>query len=131
MENNKKHNPAEKMNHEHGHSHDHKDPEHQHHDHQEHGSTEHQHHGRGSHDEHKGHASHHQHMISDFRKRFWISLGVSIPILLLSPLIQEILGFGTTLQFTGDKYLAFLLSSFVFFYGGHPFISGMIDELKK
>ena len=131
MENNKKHNPAEKMNHEHGHSHDHKDPEHQHHDHQEHGSTEHQHHGRGSHDEHKGHASHHQHMISDFRKRFWISLGVSIPILLLSPLIQEILGFGTTLQFTGDKYLAFLLSSFVFFYGGHPFLNGMIDELKK
>jgi len=41
------------------------------------------------------------------------------------------LGLGTALQFSGDKYLSFLLSSFVFFYGGYPFLKGMIDEIKK
>jgi len=101
------------------------DHSHEHMDHDAHS------HGSGSHDEHKGHASHHEHMIADFRKRFWISLAVSIPILLLSPLIQEFLGLGTALQFSGDKYLSFLLSSFVFFYGGYPFLKGMIDEIKK
>ncbi|GBD91936.1 copper-exporting P-type ATPase B [bacterium BMS3Abin04] len=70
-------------------------------------------------------------MIADFRKRFWISLAVSIPILLLSPLIQQFLGLGTSIRFTGDKYLSFLLSSFVFFYGGYPFLKGMFDEFKK
>lgn len=121
MENHEKHNHAEMNDHEMDHSHEHMD----------HDAHSHNHHGSGSHDEHKGHASHHQHMIADFRKRFWISLAVSIPILLLSPLIQEFLGLGTALQFSGDKYLSFLLSSFVFFYGGYPFLKGMIDEFKK
>ena len=105
----------------------------QNHDHKtmDHNSKNHEHHGGGSHDEHKGHANHHEHMIADFRKRFWISLAVSIPILLLSPLVQQFLGLGTSIRFTGDKYLAFLLSSFVFFYGGYPFLKGMFDELKK
>ncbi len=113
-------------NHEHNHSHEQ-------HDHKtmDHNSKNHKHHGGGSHDEHEGHANHHEHMIADFRKRFWISLAVSIPILLLSPLVQQFLGLGTSIRFTGDKYLAFLLSSFVFFYGGYPFLKGMFDELKK
>ena len=132
MNNHKEHNHDQMSSQEHGHSseyqnHDHKDYKHS----EQHSSKEHQHHGSGSHDEHKGHASHHQHMIADFRKRFWISLAVSIPILLLSPLIQRFLGLGTALQFSGDKYLSFLLSSFVFFYGGYPFLKGMIDEIKK
>jgi len=142
MNNHKEHNHDQMSSHEHGHSsehqnHDHKDHEHKSHEHQhhdnseQHSSKEHQHHEGGSHDEHKGHASHHQHMIADYRKRFWISLGVTVPILLLSPLIQEFLGLGAALQFTGDKYLAFILSSFVFFYGGYPFLKGMVDEIKK
>ena len=118
MNNHEGHNHAEMKNHDMNHSH-----EHMGHDAHNHSS--------GSHDEHKGHASHHQHMIADFKKRFWISIAVSIPILLLSPLVQRFLGLGTTIQFTGDKYLSFLLSTFVFFYGGYPFLKGMIDELKK
>ncbi|NOX17788.1 MAG: cadmium-translocating P-type ATPase [Chlorobi bacterium] len=70
-------------------------------------------------------------MIADFRKRFWISLAVSIPILFLSPLVQQFLGLGDSIRFAGDKYLSFILSSFVFFYGGYPFLKGMYDELKK
>ncbi len=70
-------------------------------------------------------------MVKDFRKRFWISLGFTLPILLLSPMIQNLLGLGTALRFSGDLFLSFALSSFVFFYGGWPFLKGMIGELRK
>ncbi len=121
-----KHNHAEMKNHKHNTSHEH-------HEHKttEHGGKNHEHHGENSHDKHKGHANHHQHMIADFRKRFWISLAATIPILLLSPLIQKFLGLGDTLKFNGDSYVAFLLSSFVFFYGGYPFLKGMLSEIGK
>lgn len=77
------------------------------------------------------HHDHHGHMIEDFKKRFWISLVITIPILLLSPLVQQFLGLKETLRFNGDIYVLFALSSFTFFYGGWPFLKGLIDELKK
>ena len=79
----------------------------------------------------KGHEGHHAHMVADFRKRFWISLIVTVPILALSPMIQKFVGLRETIQFTGDLYILFLLSSFVFFYGGFPFLKGLFDELKE
>ena len=84
-------------------------------------------------DEHSGHnhSAHHGHMIEDFKKRFWISLGITIPILLLSPLVQQFLGLKETLRFSGDIYVLFALSTFTFFYGGWPFLKGLFDEMKK
>ncbi|MFW5657671.1 MAG: copper-translocating P-type ATPase, partial [Bacteroidota bacterium] len=79
----------------------------------------------GSHD----HTSHHRMMIKDFRQRFWISLIVTIPILVLSPMIQGILGYEFTFDYSA--YVLFALSAFVYFYGGWPFITGLIDELKQ
>ncbi len=75
-------------------------------------------------DEHSGHnhSEHHGHMIEDFKRRFWISLAITIPILLLSPLVQQFLGLKETLRFSGDLYVLFVLSSFTFFYGGWPFL---------
>ncbi|GAB4363724.1 MAG: heavy metal translocating P-type ATPase [Calditrichia bacterium] len=70
-------------------------------------------------------------MVADFRKRFWISLVLTIPILFLSPMIQRFLGVGEAWRFPGDIFLAFLFSSAVFFYGGYPFLKGLFDELKK
>ncbi|RKY90418.1 MAG: heavy metal translocating P-type ATPase, partial [Ignavibacteriae bacterium] len=70
-------------------------------------------------------------MIADYKKRFWISLGLTIPILLLSPMIQKFLGLDENLAFAGSQYVLFALSSIVFFYGGYPFLKGMLDELKK
>ena len=70
-------------------------------------------------------------MIADFRKRFRISLLVTIPILLISPLIQHFLNLKSTFSFTGDIYVLFLLSTFVFVYGGYPFLKGLVDELKQ
>jgi len=79
----------------------------------------------------KGGGDHHAHMVADFRRRFWISLGATLPILILSPMIQAFLGFRKTLGFPGDAYLLWALSSFVFFYGGWPFLKGLFDELGK
>jgi P-type Cu2+ transporter len=78
-----------------------------------------------------GHASHHAHMVTDFRKRFWISLVLTLPILLLSPMIQRFLGFKEAIRFTGDLQILFGLSSIVFFYGGWPFLKGFFDEVKN
>lgn len=75
------------------------------------------------------HHNHHAHMIADFKKRFFVSLILTIPILVLSPQIQEFIGF--KIRFLGDLYLLFILSSFVFFYGGYPFLKGIVDELKS
>ncbi|PUU92248.1 Cu2+-exporting ATPase [Halanaerobium congolense] len=69
----------------------------------------------------------HQKMLDDFKKRFKISLVLTVPILVLSPLIQNFLGY--SLDFPGSKYVLFLLSTIIFFYGGWPFLSGMKDEL--
>jgi Cu2+-exporting ATPase len=72
---------------------------------------------------------HHSMMLADFRKRFWVSLALTPPILILSPLIQEILGY--ELSFPLDSYVLFALSTVVYFYGGWPFLKGIIEELKK
>ena len=101
-----------------------------HSDHREH-AEQHDHTGHREHGKHKGHHDHHAHMVADFRRRFWVSLVITVPILLLSPLIQRFLGLGTALRFSGDTYVAFLLSSAVFFYGGYPFLKGFVDELRK
>jgi P-type Cu2+ transporter len=54
-------------------------------------------------------------MIGNFRRRFWISLIITIPILLLSPMIQMFLGSADVLRFPGSLYIPFSLSSIVFF----------------
>jgi len=74
---------------------------------------------------------HHAHMVADFRRRFWVSLALTIPVLALSPMIQGFLGLGQALRFGGDLYVLFALSSAIFFYGGYPFLKGLIDELKE
>lgn len=71
---------------------------------------------------------HHAMMIADFRKRFYIVLMMTIPIMLLSPMIQHFMG--VNWQFPGSSYLLLGLSSVVFFYGGWPFLTGWIEEIK-
>ena len=71
-------------------------------------------------------------MVADFRRRFWVSLALTVPILALSPLIQGLFGLQEeTLSFAADRYILFALASAVFFYGGWPFLSGLIDELRS
>lgn len=114
------------------HNHQSSDEEQGHYNHNDHahhhpnGQKGHQQH---SHDHpHSGHGGHHEHMIKDFKRRFWVSLILAIPISYLSEMIQML--FGYEVDFTGDTLLLFLLSTIVFFYGGKPFLQGAWDELK-
>jgi Cu2+-exporting ATPase len=78
-----------------------------------------------------GGGNHHAHMVADFRKRFWISLIMTIPILLLAPMVQTFLGVREAVRFEGDTYVLWVLSSFIFVYGGWPFLKGLFEELAK
>lgn len=101
------------------------------HNHDEHMEMkEHRAEGAEKHVEHRGHGNH-EHMVADFRKRFIISVIVTVPVLILSPVIQKFLGLGELLRFRGDSYVLFALSSFVFIYGGFPFLRGLYSELKS
>ncbi|MBW1972055.1 MAG: copper-translocating P-type ATPase [Deltaproteobacteria bacterium] len=83
------------------------------------------------HAKHVSHEDHHLEMINDLRKRFWICLVLTIPIMALSPMIQSILGIQKKVTFPYSIYILLFLASFVFFYGGKPFIKGFFDELAK
>lgn len=76
-----------------------------------------------------GHEGHnHNSMIADFRKRFYVVLVLTVPIMLLSEMIQHFMG--VDWQFAGSKYILFALSTIVFLYGGWPFLKGLVDEVK-
>lgn len=75
--------------------------------------------------------SHHAHMVGDFRRRFWVCLAITVPILFLSPLIQDALGIADKVKFSGQLYVLLALSCAVYFYGGWPFLKGMVEELRK
>ena len=93
-------------------------------------NTDHKHNETHNHDGHS-HGGHHAHMVADFRKRFWISLIATIPILFLSPMLQDIFGISSQFEFSGSGYVLFAVASFIFFYGGWPFLNGMFDEIKS
>jgi len=88
------------------------------------------HDGHGSHHEGGGH-SHHAMMVADFRRRFWICLALTAPILALSPMIQQWLGLEQAWGFPGGVWLLLALSSFVYFYGGWPFLAGLAGEVRQ
>jgi len=92
--------------------------EHQHNQHVQHDKHDH-------HNEHNEHAGHHT---EDFLKRFWLCLVLTIPVLLLSHMIQEWMGI--KLRFAGDQYVLLALSTFIYIYGGMPFLKGLVSELK-
>lgn len=83
-----------------------------------------------NHNNSQGNHNHHEHMLRDFKKRFWVSILPTIVILGLSPMIQQFLGWREALSFAGDQWVLFAVSSFVFFYGGWPFLKGAYDEIK-
>lgn len=120
---------------------------HEHHagDHARHSHTDHERHnsnGRASddmHAKHTGHVghgghdhhSHHAHMVADFRRRFWVCLALSVPVVGLAPMIQSWLGLRESLRFPGDSYIQFAFATVVYFYGGWPFLKGLFNEVGK
>ena len=79
-----------------------------------------------------GHAGGHDHgvMVADFRRRFWVALVLTPPVLLLSPMIRDWLGLAETLTFPGDDFVLFALSTVAYVYGGWPFVTGFAKEVR-
>ncbi|MGK2942583.1 MAG: copper-translocating P-type ATPase [Immundisolibacter sp.] len=88
-------------------------------------------HAGSDHPDQHEHGDHHAHMAADFRKRFWVSLVLTLPILALSPLLQRLVGLREAVGFPGDLYVLFGFSSAVFWYGGWPFLKGLVTELRS
>ncbi len=84
------------------------------------------------HEGHEGHGhshyDHHAMMVADFRRRFWICLALTVPIVLLSPMIQAWVGFSVT--FPGSIWVLTGLAAVIYVYGGRPFLTGMVEEVK-
>jgi Cu2+-exporting ATPase len=82
--------------------------------------------GGGQGHDHVDHAGHEQ----VFRKRFWVCLALSVPVLLFSPTLQDWLGF-TLPSFPGSQWIVPAFSVIVFLYGGVPFLQMAIPELRN
>jgi Cu2+-exporting ATPase len=79
--------------------------------------------------EHAGHGGHGDHA-AQFRDRFWLSLLLTIPVVVYSEMVQEWLEF-TPPQFPGSQWVAPVLGTVVFLYGGRPFLEGGLAELRS
>ncbi|WP_051442233.1 copper-translocating P-type ATPase [Arthrobacter sp. H14] len=86
------------------------------------------HSGPGDHG-HGGHGGHGDHA-AQFRERFWITFALSIPVVFFSPMFADLLGYMPP-EFPGSAWIPPVLGSVIFFYGGQPFLSGGISELKR
>lgn len=71
----------------------------------------------------------HGHMMEDYRRRFVVSMILTVPILILSPTIQSLLGF--TLVFPGSDLVLLGLATVVYLYGGWPFLKGIVREIRS
>lgn len=88
---------------------------------------EHSHHTQ--HSEHQDHDKHAGHSVAMFKDKFWLSLLLTIPVLVYSEMIQHWFGFVPP-SFVGSEYVPFIFSTIIFFYGGLVFIKGAWSELK-
>jgi P-type Cu2+ transporter len=97
----------------------------------------HEHHGHemasGDHDAHAGHghAGHDKHAGHDpevFRRKFWLSLALTVPIVLTSDMVMD--WFGYSLVFPGIAWVGPVLGTAVFCYGGWPFLAGAVTEVR-
>jgi Cu2+-exporting ATPase len=78
-------------------------------------------------DAHAGHGD----MVADFRRRFWVCLVLTIPALVLSPMVRDFLGQGMAPLFATEEWVALALSSIIYFWGGWPFLTGALPEVRS
>jgi Cu2+-exporting ATPase len=95
----------------------------------QHGGADSHHEHGGGHAGHAGHGGGHGDHAAQFRDRFWLSLLLSIPVVLYSEMVQEWLRF-TPPSFPGSGWVAPVLGTLVFLYGGWPFLSGGLAEAR-
>ena len=86
----------------------------------------------------KGHTGHqggqhagHGDMVADFRRRFWVSLMLTVPVLVLSPMVRDFAGQGMMPLFAAEEWVALALSTVIYFWGGWPFLTGAWPEIRS
>ena len=87
--------------------------------------------GSAMHDAHAGHDGHDKHAGHDpemFRRKFWLSLALTLPIVVTSDMVMD--WFGYSLDFPGISWVGPVLGTVVFFYGGWPFLVGGVREVR-
>ena len=96
--------------------------------------TEHDHAAVAEHSEHAAHGDHghggHGDHAAQFRDKFWLSLVLSVPVIFFSRMFAELLGYEVP-TFTGADWIAPILGTIVFVYGGAPFRAGGWAELRS
>jgi P-type Cu2+ transporter len=91
--------------------------------------THHEHHHHAGHSGNGGHDKHAGHSVAMFRDRFWLSLVLTLPVVFYSEMIQEWFGY-TAPSFPGSDWIAPVLGTVIFVYGGSPFLKGAVQEAK-
>jgi Cu2+-exporting ATPase len=99
-----------------------------HHEHVNHAAEHHALHGAGAGEHAAGHDKHAGHSVEMFRKRFWLSLALTIPTLVWTEQIQHWLGYAAP-SFPGSSLIPPVLGIIIFFYGGWVFIRGAWREI--
>ena len=101
-------------------------------DHTQHHVGDAAHEGGGGHDCHGGHGGHggHGDHVAQFRRLFWIMLVLALPTVALSGMFAMILGYAVP-DFPGARWVSPVLGTVMFFWGGRPFLSGGISEIRS
>jgi P-type Cu2+ transporter len=115
------------------HEHDQHERHHEHQGHADHpGRTGHEAHGghpaEPGHGGHQGHDKHAGHDPEMFRRKFWLSLALTVPVVVTGEMVMD--WFGYSLDFPGIDWVGPVLGSVVFFYGGWPFLVGGVREVR-
>ncbi|WP_125610018.1 copper-translocating P-type ATPase [Specibacter cremeus] len=89
-------------------------------------------HGGMDHDDHAVHSEgqHAGHSTAMFKNRFWLTLVLSIPVVFFSPMFGHLLGY-TPPEFPGAAWIAPLVGTVIFVYGGQPFLKGGWQEIRS
>ncbi len=77
-----------------------------------------------SHGEHAGHST------AMFKNKFWLSLVLAIPVVAFSPMFTMLFGYMPP-EFPGSRWVAPILGTVIFVYGGAPFLKGGVTELRS
>jgi Cu2+-exporting ATPase len=83
----------------------------------------------GTHEEHDGLNKHEGHSTNVFKTKFWVSLTLSVPVVLYADVVQKLLRFEAP-RFPGSDYMQFAIASIIFFYGGWIFLASARRELE-
>ncbi|MGM0559251.1 MAG: heavy metal translocating P-type ATPase [Myxococcota bacterium] len=102
--------------------------DHSHSDHSDHDHEGHDHEGHDG-EEHDGHDKHAGHSVSMFRDKFWLSLILTVPVVIWSSHIQDLLGYSAP-SFPGSQWIEPALGTVIFLYGGMVFLKSAWGELK-